>query len=300
MSMSIVLEDRENFSARGLNEFEFSPKIRPEAACIRLLLGTCEVTNIHTGVRVAVETNFLESPETKNERVDLSFLDHYQEGLSSVDYQNHFMGSPSRNRVFYRDFLDEMSVACSAAEQRLGVLSFLHAYRAYERISYAFPLIYASKTSDYIGSFGKLKDWISDKKADGSSAGELAFFKNFLQAFYSEDERNATLDFNFIGSEEIKRKQFSLVKNGLLKWSEEDVTVSTIDNERISVRFSDLHSLLLSARNRYFHQMSGRSDNIKQSGVVDAETFFQVLSRPLITYISVIFHDIIVFEMRRE
>lgn len=298
MASHMHFGDRAGFSSFGLTQFELRPDMRPEAKCLRLLCGTCEVTNTQTGVTVEVATNFLEAHSIVNHGCDLSFLDRYQEGICAADYNSYFSTAQSRNRGFYGDFLDEMTVACCAAESRLGVISFLHLYRAYERISYAFPMIYAAKTKDYLGSFGKLKEWLADKKSDGSSAGELAFFGNFMNSFYGDDERNATTDFNFIGSDDVRGRQFSLIKNNILKWNPGDVTAGTIDGEKISVKFSDLHALLLGARNRYFHQMSGRSENIKQSNVLDSETFFLVLSGPLIAYIAKIFHDLVIFDMR--
>ncbi|WP_354274296.1 hypothetical protein [Stenotrophomonas rhizophila] len=297
MAHFVIYRDRDNFQLNGLDEFAITAQTRPEATCLRVLCGTCEISNSENDEVTIVATNFLESAASENSTLDLSFLDTYQEGITAQDYNEHLKGASESNRIFYDDFLSEITVAACAAENGQGISSFLHIYRAYERISYAFPLIYASKSRDYIGSFDNLKKWLADSKSDGS-AGELAFFKKFIDATYEDDEKEATTDFHFLGSDETRRRQFALIRNQILKWRPEDVTPSTIDNQVISVRFDQLHTILLTSRNRYFHQMSGRSDNIKQAAVVDPETFFLVLCRPLLTYVAKLFHDIVIEDMK--
>jgi len=297
MANFVIYRDRDNFTLNGLDQFALGAQTRPEATCLRLLCGTCDVSNSENDEVTTVSTNFLESGLSENCTLDLSFLDTYQEGITAQDYNQHLKVASDNNRAFYNDFLSEVTVAACAAVRNQGISSFLHTYRAYERISYAFPLIYASKSRDYIGSFDNLKKWLVDTKSDGS-AGELAFFKKFIDATYGDDEKKATTDFHFLGSDETRKRQFSLIKNKILKWGPDDVTPSTIENQVISVRFDQLHTILLTARNRYFHQMSGRSDNIKQSAVVDPEIFFLVVCRPLLTYVAKLFHDIVIEDMK--
>ncbi len=296
MAYHIILEDREGFTLGNLDQFAISHSIRPEAACLRLLCGTCKVTNTETERTTVVKTNFLKSPTWENSEVNLSFLDEYQEGFTSSEYNNHLKKASDHNRGFYRDLLDEMIVACCAAENEQEIISFLHTYRAYERIAYAFPMIYAYKSRDYLGSFNDLKVWMADTKTDGS-AGELAFFKRYLEAVYDEDQLKVTTDLQFQGSEQTRSRQFSLIRNQILKWQNGFSTEATVENQVLSVPFKELHTLLLTVRNRYFHQMSGRTDNIKQRSIIDPEMFFKVLARPMLSYVATLFHDILVRDM---
>jgi hypothetical protein len=297
MANIVIYKDRDNFQLNDLDQFEITHQTRPEAICLRLLCGTCEVFNVETDDNTTVSTNFLESSSSENTSIDLSFLNTYQEGITAQDYNAHLKSASDNNRGFYKDFLSEITVAACAAERCQGISSFLHIYRAYERISYAFPLIYASKSRDYIGSFNNLKSWLADTKNDGS-AGELAFFKKFIDATYDDNEKSATTDFYFTGSDAVKISQFRLMKNNILNWKIEQITPSTIENEIISIRFDQLHTVLLNVRNRYFHQMSGRGDNIKQAAVIDPDAFFLVLCRPLLTYVAKLFHDIVIEDMK--
>lgn len=290
----VEYSDRPGYQNSGLDQFEFGPSTRPEAICLRVLLGTCRITNTETESSTDIFTNFLDATRSPNLQNDLTFLDGFEEDLSASDYHARLSSTPLTNRTFYNDFLSEISVAALAHEQNNGTSCFLHIYRAYERLSYAFPLIYASKSHNYIGSFESLKKWISDAKGEGQ-AGELAFFRNYLESKYG-DELDVTYDFHLIGSDETKRRQFRLLKEKILQWKPEDVTPGTIENATVSVPFGSLHKVLLVSRNRYFHQMSGRPGNIRQPEIVDAELFFRTLSGPLLTYVAKLFHDVVVHD----
>ncbi len=299
MSTYFVLQDRQGFTLGDLGQLAITRAIRPEAGCLRLLCGTCEIKNIETEQTTEVKINYLKSPTWENSEINLNFLDEYQEGLTGQDYNNYLKQANDRNRDFYQELLDEIIVATYAAETENGILSFLHTYRAYERIAYAFPMIYASKSRDYLGSFNELRGWMADKNGDGS-VGELGFLKKYIEAVYDDNQKKATMDLLFLGSDRIRSCQFSLIKNKILKWNKNNFTTdATIENQVLSVPFNQLHTLLLTIRNRYFHQMSGRTDNIKRSEIIDPETFFNVLSAPMLSYVATLFHDVLIREMDR-
>lgn len=299
MADHLIIKDREGFQTLGLESFAAAPTMRPEAACLRLLSGTCQILNSETEEEVEVKTNFLKSPYEENTDNSLDFLDEYQEGLRCSDYNNHLAARRNTNRIFYQEIFDELAVSACAAEKRHGTISFLHTYRAYERISYAFPMAYAYKSNDYLGSFDSLKSWISESKKD-SSISELGFFNKYLHAAYDQNQMSATIDIHLEGSIKIRESQFKLIRENILKWPTGYTTESTIENQTISVKFSEMHTLILTARNRYFHQTSGRSDNIKQKNIIDSELFFTALSRPMLNYIAVLLHDILVQDMERS
>ena len=60
--------------------------------------------------------------------------------------------------------------------------SFVHIYRTLEFMSYSFPMIYASKSMDYRGSYEHLKKFMN-----GDSDGELKFFKTFLKELFKNN-----------------------------------------------------------------------------------------------------------------
>ena len=97
-----------------------------------------------------------------------------------------------RNHFVHEEVLSELTGAIVWMETS-PIESFVHIYRALEFISYSFPLIYASKSMDYRGSYEKLKKYMS-----GERAGELNFFKLFLKELF---KNSILFDYEFDISE---------------------------------------------------------------------------------------------------
>ena len=94
-----------------------------------------------------------------------------------------------KNSGFYIELYNELASMHIAYMEGEFFKSFIHIYRILERISYAFPMIYARKSSDFSKSYGLLKSFLETK-----DTGELGFFKNALSVIYKDDD---TLDITF-------------------------------------------------------------------------------------------------------
>lgn len=284
--------DRPGYASAELEGFSLpTPLLKPQAALFRVLSGTCTILHDVTGQETVVDTNYFIHHFEKNENCSLAFLDNYQEGLVTADYDRELRARANVNRKFYNDILDEVATSVVSLKNERHVDAFLHLYRCYERLAYAFPMIYAAKNPDYLASFDSLRKWLSNANPDQPS-GELAFLRKFLST-YEKDELYQTIDFDITGPLAAREVIFKTITNQLLDWStQSDYIGNTTLPDKVSVPFAKMHEILLKARNRYFHQSSGRADNLGKAHVVDADLFFSILTPPLLSYIAQLFHDV--------
>lgn len=294
---ALTFADRPGYASNELDGFSLpTPLLKPQAALFRVLSGTCVIQNEITGQETTAEINYFIHHATKNDDCSLAFLDSHQEGLAATDYDRELKSRTSVNREFYRDILDEVASCVSSLSNERHVDAFLHLYRCYERLAFAFPMIYAAKNPDYLASFDSLKKWLSNANPD-QPAGELAFFKKFLST-YDKSELDQTIDFDITGPEAAREVIFKTITVRLLKWMKPDeFTSGTTYPSKVSVPFEKAHEVLLIARNRYFHQSSGRTDNLGQAHVVHADLFFSILTPPLLSYVAKLFHDVFVHNL---
>lgn len=294
---TLAYSDRPGYSSTELEGFSLSTQpIKPQATLFRVLSGTCVILQEVTGQETVADTNYFIHHSTKNESCTLAFLDSYQEGLCALDYDQELKKRNGINRKFYNDILDEITISVISLRSERYVDAFLHLYRSYERLAYAFPMIYAAKSPDYLASFESLKKWLSNANPDQPS-GELTFLKRFLST-YEGDEQNQTIDFDITGPTAAREVIFETITKRLLGWSTpSEYLGDTTLPDKVSVPFVKIHEVLLNARNRYFHQSSGRADNLGQAHVVDADLFFSILTPPLLSYIAQLFHDVFVHNL---
>lgn len=180
---------KDNLSAgdhAGLpTELIISDIVSNEAVLIRLLCGTLMITYSvgENQIRMEQKKNYsvpgtLENRSFKNKIIKdfFSFEKYRKTEKQSI---NKYITSNRRNHFVHGELLSELTNALIWLETS-PIESFVHIYRTLEFISYSFPLIYASKSMDYRGSYEKLKKFMS-----GDSDGELKFLKTFLKELFS-------------------------------------------------------------------------------------------------------------------
>lgn len=107
---------------------------------------------------------------------------------------NRFMLYDRTNNFVYERILNELT-QYFVVNELSPCEGFVHLYRTLEFMSYSFPLIYASKSKSYRGTYDSLKKFLA-----GDSGGELKFFDKFLKEifktnFFTFDENTLTFKF---------------------------------------------------------------------------------------------------------
>lgn len=258
----------------------------------RVLSGSCQITNLNTDESSVISKNYFYSDARQNETCDLSFLNDFDEGLSLTDYERLIKKTAWTNRKFYKPFLNELASCIYHEQNERHTASFVHLYRAYEHLSYAFPMIYASRTQDYVGTFENLRKWMSHD-SDGN-VGELKFHKNFIVSLFKDlPELSRTIDVEITTRQEHREPIFTALAVKVAGWNAPDkYTATTIRPDRLAIPFLDYHSFFVTLRNRFFHYSNSRSDNIGLEDIVDSDLLFSFINKVTLNYIATIFHGV--------
>lgn len=263
-----------------------------------VLSGRCVVINKNNEIPVELNRNYFYSNYPEKNESDMDFLDEIEEGVNLSDYESFIIKNKFKNRAFYKNFLSEMTGAIYNEELEKHTASFVHIYRAYEHLSYSFPMIYASKTDDFLGTYSNLRKWMTSTDSD-RNAGELKFHKSYVAALFKElPEISSTIDIHITAKEEFKEYIFSSLTKKTLAWqSERDFTPATVKPDKISVNFIDFHSFIINLRNRFFHYANSTTENITTEDIIDSDLLFSLVNKSAISYITRIFHETIKHQM---
>lgn len=267
------------------------------ASLFRVLAGTCVITSLSRDVSVGQIKNYFFSDFRENPARNLSFLDAFEEGLLLADYEAHVRLRRFSHRKFYKNLLSEICGAIFNLEVCNHTAAFIHLYRAYEHISYAFPMIYAAKTDDYLGTFDSLRKWMTSSDKIGNT-GELPFHKAFISTLFKDlPEISTTVDIHIICKEEYQDKVFEALAVKVLGWSDaRRYTAETSRPDKLSINFAEFHSFIVNLRNRYFHYSSARSDNLALDEIADSELLFSLVNKAGLYYVATIFNRIVIHQ----
>lgn len=171
------------------------------------------------------------------------------------DYKAIFLKERINNK-FYESVLIEVLNFLSERNNKHYTSSFIYLYRAYEEISYAYPLIYSYKNGDYKQTFNNLKNFLSDDK----NSGELKFCKTFIkQIFKSELDQEIEIDFSNLQGEE-KEKIISELKKKIIISNFE---FTENEEDRFVIKCEFLFDLVIEIRNKFFHKLRGTKKYIE-------------------------------------
>ncbi len=281
----------------NLNEFQntalptelvISDRVSNEAVLIRLLLGTLNITyfigehqlSLEQKKNYSIPGNIESDVHPKERIIDFFSFDEFDNTeKESIDKYLRFN---RRNHFIHEELLSELTNAIIWQEQS-PIESFVHIYRTLEFMSYSFPLIYASKSMDYRGSYEKLKKFMS-----GDSDGELKFFKTFLKELFKE---NILYEYEFdilFLSENI-----DLIQAELQRVLSKNYYI--FEGETMKIRFANLADLLITLRNRYFHMLIGKGTDNFYDTRYDKRELFSVMNPVFINWLTMIYKEIVVY-----
>lgn len=268
------------------NELVLSDVISVEAVLIRLLCGTINIKymNRENQEVIVQRINYslpgnMENSTFKNKifRDFFSFEYFRKTEKKNID---KYLNFNRRNHFVHEELLSELTSAIVWLKIS-PIESFVHIYRALEFISYAFPLIYASKSMDYRGSYEKLKKFMS-----GDSDGELKFLKMFLMELFKDNILfNYEFDILFISNNmELIREEFQMIISS---------NYYVFEGETLKIRFANIADLLITLRNRYFHMLIGKGMNNFYDIRYDKREVFYALNPIFINWIAMIYKEIV-------
>ncbi len=251
------------------------------------------MTSLNTDESAVLTKNYFYSDIRNNESSSLSFFDEFDEGLALSDYERAVKKTGWNNRKFYGPFLSELASCVYHEEGGRHTSAFVHLYRSYEHLSYAFPMIYASRTNDYVGTFDNLRKWMNND-SDGN-VGELKFHKTFVVSLFKDmPELARTIDVEINTKQEFREPIFKALAEKIAGWKSPDsYTSATVRPDRLAIPFSEYHSFFVTLRHRFFHYSNARRDNIGLDDIVEADLLFSFINKITLNYIATIFHGVV-------
>ncbi|CAJ0813222.1 hypothetical protein [Ralstonia flaminis] len=253
------------------------PNSSEEAVLIRLLLGTLQITHVPSGKSWRQKINYSVSGAPG---IMLRGKPGVTKLLQSADIDStqleQYLKKSLRHRPYHRDILLEAVHYFYRTRTGNHCNAFLHVYRLLERISFVFPLIYASSTDDYKGTYEMLRDFFN-----GESKGELAFFSKFLKTTVEPVllDSDSTVNLSPLNNPQEGVK--------ILKRFLKNIKSET--NSHIEFANRDILPMLIGIRNKFFHFASGQGDNLTLVDVPDPDGFFSCVNQVLFNWIAIIY-----------
>lgn len=272
------------------NQFIISERISNESLLIRLLCGTLKIKySIEDEQKEIVQSRNYTVPGNEENSIYnnkilkdfFSFSKFRQAEKKDVD---KYINSNRRNHFIHEHLLAELTSAIVWIENS-PIESFVHIYRALEFMSYSFPLIYASKSMDYRGSYEKLKKFMS-----GDSDGELKFFKIFLSELFRGNMLfQYEFDMFFMNGNEIpiKAELERIILNPYY----------IFEGNTMKIRFANIADLLITLRNRYFHMLVGKGTDNFYDISYDKRDIFKAMNPVFINWLSMIYKEIVSYSV---
>ncbi|SFX51655.1 hypothetical protein [Marinospirillum alkaliphilum] len=256
---------------------------------LRLLSGALKVEHIGSSKTFFQKENYFSSSlKGYGHRWGELLPQLIAENYGPENLADYIEGHKLKNKTFYKNILSELSYYFYYQNKNIHSSSFVYLYRALEHVSYAFPMIYASKTDDFGRTFKFLKELMNGDK----NAGELGFFKSFIKTVYSDDAiYESSVDFPMLLNTESEQK---VVFNLLKDLCSGDMIADSTDSPRLlSIKYIEVGSFIITIRNRFFHYMNGGAKNIETSKINDIDNLFYVVNKKCLYWLATIFLAVI-------
>jgi hypothetical protein len=248
-----------------------------------------EITNetpIEEGLKTEI-SNLLEVLKTKC-KSNLEILPKYISDTFSLKDLSDVLSDRKaihRNKNFFESLNNEFSNFYYNTSKENHTVAFLHLYRILEFISYTFPVMYAASTKDFSKSFDILKTLFSGDK----DKGELKVFKDFIEIVMSveKDYKRLSIDINIISDfEEYNERIYNTILNICDKSIFEEPR--NTKNSKISIKFPEFSSFIITVRNRFFHLKNSQDNNIQSVDIVDSDFFFSLINQKCAYFLSLV------------
>jgi len=271
--------------------FEINEHTSPIIIIIRGITGSLKIKQIFSDIEYVQNIDYLDINDENRQPYFEKIKEYITPELPEVEFFNYYSNTKfnRKNFKFYSRLCTELDNFYYFQNKESYITAFVYIYRILETISYSFPLIYASKTDDFIGSYENFKSWISGNK----EKGERGFFKTFIETIVKNDPlEEHTIDINIVAeSDEIKSYFFNAIK----RVCPEEVFNLEHTNEpnKLSINFVEFHSLIINIRNRFFHLLNSGQQNLQSDELLDSEYFFSLINKSCMNWLSLVIFEIL-------
>ncbi len=257
-------------------------RISSQGILIQLVLGKVDIRDLSGALLYKQNQNYTVLPSRNSGPTSYAVLtDFFGVDIEHSRERNacdQFLLKDRRNDFVYSQILNELS-QYFVRNQVSHIEGFLHLYRLLEFMSFSFPMIFASTSMNYKGSFDSLQKYFK-----GDSSGELKFFKKFIKALYEDDD----LTMNYTFSQYIDVQNISSVESDLRKILNE--SWFQFSGNTIEFRFCDVIDIFITIRNRYFHMLLGQGmNNFYSTLEYDINELFHGLNPAFLSWLVQIF-----------
>ena len=281
------------FKNAGLPDICLSHTNNYKLSLFRVLSGTINLRDTYTGKTYRLRRNYFTLPysEQASGKLLRGIKDLFEDDVTLNDLNGYFKKN-HKNREFYQKLEGEI-IRCIIAKYNDNYIgAFLYLYRGIECISYSLPLLYASKSKEYIKTFGALKKFFGNEK----DPGELKFFKNFVtEIFKNEDFMSITIDIDF-DAIDVEQEKSNIFK--IFTGANFPKPAYAAENDELKYSFTDYYDLMISLRNRYFHLLQGSwNENISCINTEYPEYMFKAIIEQGLNWISIILFEILKYDL---
>lgn len=248
---------------------------------LRILSGNVEITHNYSDNSIKNRKNYFYSDLTRFQNWNLEFPRLFSEETTSSDLAEFITQTRFVNRSFYKVILAEISHFILHEKKTSHTSAFIFLYRILEKISYAFPMIYASKSQDFLRSFNELKTLM----AGSGEKKELGFFKTFVETIHHKDPiANTSIDITIDAkNSSVQEQMFKALKEVA---SDSSIHEDTREYGMLSIKYCEMGSFIITIRNRFFHNLNGSANNIESNKIVDSDEIFSFINPMAMHWLS--------------
>ncbi|PLK45935.1 hypothetical protein [Emticicia sp. TH156] len=271
----------------------------PKLILIRGLIGSIKIKHNLYESEFEQSLDYFDLLKTKTHIPPLERLTEYLGGELSIEELGDIFKNRrflKQNQQFFYKLNNEFSNFFYYENKESHTTAFAFLYRILETISYAFPLIYASKSNDFKGTYSFLKDCLSGNK----DKGELGFFKSFIKTIFSEDPLyESSITINIIAdNEEIQGLLFRAFDKICIDKNIFSPT-DTVEPRSISIKFAEYSSFIINLRNRFFHLFNSGQPNLQSDDILDADYFFKLVNKQTAYWLSIVLIEILKYSIEK-
>lgn len=282
-----IYKYKSKIATNQLNRLPNQLRLDYTSACgvlMQLILGKVYILDREGNVLFNQKINYTKIPAQREKKhtykqfADVLDIDVFDE--TSCNVCDRFLIFDRKNNFIYEHILNELT-QYFVCINKSSCEAFVHLYRTLEFMSYSFPLIYASKSKDYRGSYDSLKKLMS-----GDGAGELKFFDKFVKELFVGD-----ISYNYEFEVFIDCTNLNDLKTDFYDIFKTDFFV--FSGNTITFKFKSTMELFIGIRNRYFHMLLGQGKNNFLNMDYNKNDLFSSLNPVFVNWITIIFTKII-------
>lgn len=254
-----------------------------ELKLIRLLLGNVKISYV-SGASWVQARNFsrIGAPRVNfrtHKYIDRLLAPH---SLTPADIDKH-LRSTLPQRLYYGQLLAEALHFLRRTKENQHTIAFLHLYRFLEHISFAFPLLYAARTTNFSNAYTALRDFFGN-----NTRGELKFFEKFVESAIDSPIRQQTIKILF---HTVDPAYIAKVFSNIERQLDENSIISTIADTEIEIRCQTLSGLCINLRNRFFHFLATDPTNISLNEIGEPDSLFECVNDHIFNWLAVLFFE---------